>query len=348
MISRLLFTCFALILASCAAVQEELDSYGISGDVSYITSHFSPGSPGDLAAFLDTATLERESTPRFPADVHSQPCSRVPAPVAHDGRIHERLVFPSVLAHQDGPDSAVFYVCKRYPSLKGRNIILWVPGMGIADYAFRFIVRFFREELKRDYDIVLYVPPFHLERAIKSEGNGRGFFTADTRQNLRVMFACVQELRTMYAYLHGLGVNSIGAWAGSMGASMILLCGRFEHLNHVCMMIPVLDWRKSVLDNPRMKPVKDRILAAGFDETHLSAAYALISPFGHPLPLDSGRTQIFYARYDQLNDTSIAIGFARSNGIRNIIGYPRSHSTQLFDDSMIKDYGQFLDSIGKR
>jgi hypothetical protein len=342
---RICILAMALSFASCATLQKQLDIYGINSDVSFINSHFSAGSPAELETFLDTASLEKESRPLFLSGIRSEPCSRVPEPLSHDNRIHEKLVFPSVLTHRDGPDSAVFYVCKRFPSLEGRKVIVWVPGMGIADYAFRFIVRFFREELARDYDIVLYVPPYHMERAEQENGNGRGFFTANTLKNIRVMFACVQELRTMCGYLHELNVKSIGAWSGSMGASMILLCGQTEPLDHLCMMIPVLDWRKSLLDNPSMKSVKNRIVSAGFDTARLSAAYALISPSRLTLPLSPGRTQIFFGNYDQLNDSAIALDYARKNNIVNIIGYPRSHSTQLFDGKMIRDYGRFLDGL---
>jgi hypothetical protein len=340
---------FALVVVlgctSCVMIQKQLDVYGIKSDVSYINKHFSPGSPAELSAFLDTVTLERETHPVSSAIVRTVPCTRVPEPLSHDNRLHERLVFPSVITHTDGPDSAVFYVCKRFPSLAGRNVILWVPGMGIAEYAFRFIDRFFKEEMAHDYDIVLYVPPFHLERAEKGSGNGRGFFTADTRKNARVIFACVQELRTMCGYLHEKNVKSIGAWAGSTGASTILLCGQFEPLDHLCMMIPVLDWKRSLIDNPFMKSLKSGVVSAGFDTAQLSTAYALMSPSRLPLPLSPGRTQIFFAKYDQLNDPAIALDYAAKNGISNITGYPRSHSTQLFDGKMIKDYRRFLDGL---
>lgn len=344
---KFIFPLLAVILGctSCATIQKQLDIYGIKGDVSYIGNHFTPGSSAELSAFLDTASLERETRPCFSAIVRTEPCTRVPEPLSQDNRLHERLVFPSVITHDEGPDSAVFYVCKRFPTLAGRNVILWVPGMGIAEYAFRFIDRFFKVEMARDYDIVLYVPPYHLERAEKGKGNGRGFFTADTRKNARVMFACVQELRTMCGYLHEKNVKSIGAWAGSTGASTILLCGQFEPLDHLCMMIPVLDWKRSLLDNQFMKGVKSRVISAGFDTAQLSAAYALMSPSHLPLPLSPRRTQIFFARYDQLNDPAIALDYAAKNGISNIIGYPRSHSTQLFDGKMIKDYGRFLDGL---
>jgi hypothetical protein len=111
------------------------------------------------------------------------------------------------------------------------------------------------------------------------------------------------------------------------------------------MMIPVLDWKRSLLDNPFMKSLKTGVVSAGFDTVQLSRAYVLMSPSHLPLPLSPQRTQIFFAKYDQLNDPAIAQDFAAKNGISNIIGYPRSHSTQLFDGKMIKDYRRFLDGL---
>ncbi len=152
----------------------------------------------------------------------------------------------------------------------------------------------------------------------------------------------------MCDYLRERNVARVGAWAGSMGASMILLCGQTEPLDHLCMMIPVLDWRKSVLDNMLLRSVRSRIVSAGFDTGELASAYRLISPAYLPLPLAPERTQKFFGRYDQLNDSAIALDFAKRNGVTDIIGYPRSHSTQLFDGKMIRDYGRFLDSLQKK
>jgi hypothetical protein len=90
------------------------------------------------------------------------------------------------------------------------------------------------------------------------------------------------------------------------------------------------------------------VVSAGFDTAQLSAAYALMSPFRLPLPLSPRRTQIFFARYDQLNDPAIALEYAARNDISAITGYPQSHSTQLFNGKMIRDYGRFLDGLQNR
>ena len=73
-----------------------------------------------------------------------------------DKLIMEKIIFPSEIRHKNGLDNAIFYVY-RTGEFKDKKVILWVPGAGVSDFAFRFIKYFFFEALARNYSIVFYV-----------------------------------------------------------------------------------------------------------------------------------------------------------------------------------------------
>lgn len=63
------------------------------------------------------------------------------------GLHQEKIVFPSSSPLRgDREDDAVFYLYYR-GELRGKPLILWVPGYGVSDLAFRFIRRLFKAEL---------------------------------------------------------------------------------------------------------------------------------------------------------------------------------------------------------
>ncbi len=256
----------------------------------------------------------------------------------------EKISFPSLVRHKDGQDTAVFYLY-RNKELNGRKVILWVPGIGVSDFAFRFIKKFFIEELKRDYDIVFYVPPFHMERSETGRKNSEGFFTADAARNVDIILNSVRELRTISGYLKDKGVKSIGGWGGSIGAAMLLLGSQMVALDHLCIMIPIIDWDTVFLNNFHMKKIVDRITKEGVREDLLARAYGLINPANYSLNIDPDRIHIMYAEYDQLTPSKIIVDYAKEKRISKIVSYKRSHATILLTSKLYKDCGYFLDSL---
>lgn len=184
-----------------------------------------------------------------------------------------------------------------------------------------------------------------MERAEVGKKNGEGLFTANTVKNIETILNSVRELRTISEYLKRKGVKSIGGWGGSIGASMLLLTSSMIKLDHLCLMIPVINWDTIIFDSPYMKDVLYRVKDNGFSETLLRNAYGTINPVNYQFDLNPERVQIMYAEYDQLTPPKMIIDFAESRGISKIVSYRRSHATILLTKQLYKDCGIFLDSL---
>ena len=336
---------FLLLPHSCGYIQESIDIAGLKEMAADILENFNPGSPQDLRVFIREFSLERDTQPLFLNKIEVSPLNRwkVDHPLGYK-LIMEKITFPSLIKHKRGNDRAVFYSYRAAP-FRGRRVILWVPGMGVSDLAFRFIKRFFYQELRRDYDIVFYVPPYHMERTEDGRDNGEGFFTADTGRNIRVILHAVRELRTISHYLKDRGVKSIGGWGGSIGASMLLLTAQMVDLDHLCIMIPIINWETVTLENTYMKKVVSRYEREGFSVEILMKAYGLINPINYQISVKPERVHIMYAEYDQLSPESAILSYARKNKIMKIAAYRRSHATILLSDRLYEDCGMFLDSL---
>lgn len=259
------------------------------------------------------------------------------------GITHKRLILPS--AQPSDPKPAVFYVCAKPGPVKGRKALLWVPGMGVSKFAFFFIRGFLEAALERDYLVVFYVPPLHMDRLPRGQKPGEGFFNGDPLHDIRRILDCVRELRTAASWLRAHEVGKISGWGGSMGAPMISLLSRFERLDHLCLMIPVLDWTESWVKNPLFAALLEDIEKAGYSEQLLSRGYGLISPARYPLSLPPQRVLLLLAAKDKLNPIRSAMDYSRERRIDAVRIYPRSHGTILIEKQMFRDYEAFLDAM---
>jgi len=305
----------------------------------------SPGSPEKLQAFVQTTTLAKDTEPVRDIRFTVSPLAKWP--IEHpsgDKLIMEKITFPSLIEHQNGMDTAVFYVY-RTGELRDKKVILWVPGAGVSDFAFRFIKHFFFEALIRNYNIVFYVPPYHLERTEARKKNGEGLLTPDHEKNISILLNAVRELRTMISYLKSNGVTKIGGWGGSIGATMLMLTAQTEEFDHLNMMIPIIDFNTVIFRNIHMRDAVARFEKAGFPESLLTEAYGIVNPVKYQLKIDPSRVQIMYAEYDQLTPEDAMIKFAQKNNIKKLIAYPRSHATMLLTRKIYGDYGLFLDTL---
>ena len=337
-----------LLITGCNYVQQRMDISGLNDLAADITPDINTGSPEKLRAFVKTISLQKDTEPvpdiRFTISPLEKWHMKHPS---GDKLIMEKITFPSLIPHQKGPDTAVFYIY-RTGELKDKKVILWIPGVGVSDLAFHFIEKFFREELVRNYNIVFYVPPYHMERTEPGKKNGAGLFTSNPERNLFVLLNAVRELRTMIVYLKGKGATRIGGWGGSVGATILMLTEQTEAFDHINIMIPVINLETVVFQNIYMRDAVAQFEKAGFSEDILARAYGIVNPIKYPLRVDPGRVQIMYAEYDQLTPVEAILEYAKEQKISRLIAYPRSHATILMTCRLYEDYGLFLDSLEGR
>ena len=334
-------------LVGCASVQRWIDKSSLEKTVQQILQEPLTGNPATLRAFVDTFDLEKATLPLPEAHFTIRPLDHWVLSKSTQGPITAAQIrFPSALRQGGAVDSAIFYLY-RTSELREGKVILWVPGMGVSNLAFRFIRRFFQTELDQGYAVAVYVPPFHLERRVPGKENGEGFFSADPLANLDVILNMVRELRTMKDYLSQQGVKTIGGWGGSMGASALLLLASLQPFDHLCLMIPVVDWRTVACDNPSLQPVTAKLFDLGYDRALLNKAYCLLSPVNYTVQILPSRIQILYAREDQLTPEAVTLDYAQKIGVARIKGFARSHATILLTPSLYKDYEWFLKNLEK-
>ncbi|MEE9910960.1 MAG: hypothetical protein K4571_04475 [Deltaproteobacteria bacterium] len=348
-ISYYLFIMFlgllVLNLCSCGYLQKRLDIAGLAELADDITPDADTGSPEKLQAFVEPLSLRKDTEPDPNPPFTVGPLNKWPMKLPQGGKlIMEKISFPSQIRKENGKDRAVFYIY-RTGELKDKKVILWVPGAGVSDFAFHFIKCFFLEALTRNYNIVFYVPPYHLERKEAGKKNGEGLLMPDHKRNVSVLLDAVRELRTMISYLRSNGVTKVGGWGGSIGATMLLLTEQMEEFDHLNIMIPVIDFDTVIFKNRQMSDTVAQFRKAGFSEDLLKQAYGIVNPINYPLKIDPGRVQMMYAEYDQLTPESATVAFARKNNIKKIVAYPRSHATMLLASHLYEDYGLFLDSL---
>ena len=344
----ILFLCLlALCLCNCSYIQKGIDISGLKDLAADFSADFPSGSPEKLQAFVKTTALAKDTEPVSDLNFTISPLTKwqIQHP-SGDKMILEKITFPSRIRHKEKMDAAVFYIY-RTGELKDKKVILWVPGAGVSDFAFRFIKYFFLEALVRNYNIVFYVPPYHLERTEAGKKNGEGLLTPDHERNISVLLNAVRELRTMISYLKSSGVTTIGGWGGSIGATMLLLTGQMEKFDHLNMMIPIVDFNTVIFKNQYLRAAVAQFARAGYSEKLLTQAYGLVNPIQYKLKIKPSRLQIMYAQYDQLTPATAMIEFAQKNHIKKLIAYPRSHATILLTRRLYDDYGLFLDSLAE-
>ncbi len=360
-------TVLAMILfsvSSCATLKKSLDTNGLSDLARQVIAD----GTADASSKAGQAELEKylaAGDTAAPQPVQYRLVSREPfdswRPVIRGERvIGERLCFrPSREAPASGSSptqtasmtDSYFYFFHG-TSWSGRKAIVWAPGFGVSDFAFVFIRRLIEIELSRGWAVLVWVPPFHLERQSPGKKAGEGLLTLDPRDLLGSVSTSTEELSNGVDWLRSQGVTRIGGWGGSFGAAGLLLLGERYCFDHLTLMIPLIDWT-ALWQNPALAPLRQKFLSAGYSEDTLYSAFRTISPFWHTLVTGPQRVQILYARYDQLTPESLTLAYAARLGIGaagagggpEVDGYAESHGTILLRGAIYRAYAEFLDRI---
>ncbi len=255
-----------------------------------------------------------------------------------------------IVAERLSLSGGAFFYFFRSQDWSGEKAVLFAPGFGVSDFAFRFIKKFFRDQLSRDYAVLVWVPPFHLERLGPSGVAGRGLITEDPRDLLRHVASSVGEVAAGLGWLEAQGVRRIGAWGGSFGASILLFVGTEYRFDHISLMIPLVDWRE-LWKSEALTDLRKAFADAGYAEPDLLAAFARISPLDALQRTALDRIQILYAEHDQLSPPSTVLEYAdRLYGTpagknRPLYAFDESHTTILLNSRVYRTYADFLDAM---
>jgi len=240
-------------------------------------------------------------------------------------------------------DKTMFYLFKPQ-DWDGKKAILWAPGFGISDFAFCFIKNFFIEEMCQGYAVLFYVLPYHLIRIAPGKKEGQGLITADVRSNLTIIHSIASELNQGFLYLKKIGVEKIGGWGGSIGASALYILSVTRKFDHLAMMIPILNWNTLIFHTAFAK-VLGKITNSACNTEKLSNIYLLISPVSYISQTTPERTLILFAESDQLTPAETVTNFSNLRGIKALKGYPETHASILLNGNVYRDYAEFLSNM---
>ncbi len=333
----------------CSAIQKYIDRKGLESSCSEIIQSYKHGDPEGFSGFIrefspDAALSPFETGMPERADIGNWRLDFDDAPAV----VQEKLVFRtklSAITHEK--DRLVVYLYSS-GNIKESRVMIFVPGMGVSDFALKFIHRFFRSIIKNGYTLAVYVPPYHMDRIPPGGKSGADFFTSNHERNIRMIAGCTSELRSLVRYFNKSGAAEVSGWGGSMGASFLLLSAAYEKYGNITVMIPVLDWNTLLLDSPYLCPMKDKMQGDGWNLEDVRSGYSMVSPVNVKLKIKPERFMIMFGEFDQLTPLSTLETYRARTGNPVTKFYPRSHSTILTDFGVYEDYDRQLVEWGSR
>ncbi len=339
------FLIIGCLCVSCDAIRVSMDKSGLSDVAASVLDEWRTSSNLEISGYTrdldvtkDVYVMPPESITVSGRDNWLLDTKAVP------GLIQERIGFQSCIEKPDGSfDESIFYTYRK-GDWTSQKVILWIPGFGVSDFAFQFIRKFFYAELEHGYAIVFYNIPYHLERIAQGRKSGEGFISSDPVTNIKLFRSCLCEIRTIVAYIKEKGITSVSGWGGSIGAALLWYSSASFSIDHMTLMIPIVDWNTIIFGDSFAKVI-ERYGKEGVDEYEVRRAYENIGPMFLEPGTKKERIQILYATKDQLTPEGSTLAFARKWGITNIKSYNESHATILCNESMYADYSLFLDKI---
>lgn len=331
------------VCGACRSLQEAVDRGGLADNAAAMAEDPAIPDPAALQAWLENEDLARDTVPRVDdVDIAVHPDRTTWSLGDQTNLIEETLRFPSTARPAPHPSSTAVAWTWRKGAWGERPVVLWLPGARVSEDAFILLQHFFRAAVAADFDVVAWVPPHHMVRQTPGLSDGDGLFGIDLQENLVLDREMVREARTLMAWLRRRGVERIGLWGGSLGGSVAWLTASVEPVDHVALMIPIVDWRTMVLLPPEMAAVPRRLTALGFSTSLQEQALLAGSPVRYRVPLPSTRLHLRSARFDQLTPEETTLAFARSAGIDDVTGFDRSHASVLLTPAVFADYEAFL------
>jgi hypothetical protein len=342
-----LAACAALVLwlaAGTRAFNERLDGRALA----YMARTAERGGPDGTPLHLpfhDARELEEltrpAGAPLTPA-VEPMPAARR---LERPGLIQEELVFPSAisLVHAES-NTARAYVYRRGP-LGERPIILWVPGLFVSNLALSPISWFLRQELDRGADVVLYVPPYHLERTPAGFRTGEAFFASTLGDHVNAFAQELSDLRRLAAWLRVRARGPVGGFGGSLGALELLRLVTWDDpLDFLTVFIPVVR-PTDLFERPESDPMRRRLAREGVSAETMGAVYGAFDLTAAPPPrgLDPARISVIYGRYDIVGPPESVRAWARAWGVTRLHVFDRGHTLALFSRQAHDAYARVLD-----
>ena len=327
-----LFTIFVIVIRNSSTVKILVDNSGLKDISELVLKNSNSNTKTELENYISTFNILPEKCER---EINITPLKKWL--LDDKNLIQEKLEFTSC----DNKDKAIFYLYRK-GELKNQKVILWIPGFGVSNKAFYFIKKFFEIELNKNYAILFYNIPFHLDRIPNGKKMGEGLFNLKITDNFKVIKNSLNEINTAINYLKSKNIKSISGWGGSIGGNMLLLSSVNIKYEHLALMIPIIDWN-TVIFNKHLNEIIKKLNQNNINNDLIKKAYQKIGPINYKTLTEPKNIFLMYSKYDQLTPENDMLNFAKKYNITNIKSYNESHATILLENDVYKDYDNFLE-----
>ncbi|MDX2009901.1 MAG: hypothetical protein SFW67_06925 [Myxococcaceae bacterium] len=151
-----------LLVSGCASVHVGVDVRALEGTARLVEQRATVSARP--WPFSSQPELEARTRPLpTPAFVERLPIGARSLHV--DGLIEEQLVFRSRISLRAVESNHARLLVFRHGPLGQRPVLLWVPGLGLSELAMRLLGPLLRDAVGLGFDVVFFVPPYHLERS---------------------------------------------------------------------------------------------------------------------------------------------------------------------------------------
>jgi hypothetical protein len=322
--------------SGCASLHAGLDVRALRGTARLIDAQASIGARA--WPFTSRAGLERVTAPRVVAPV----IERLPigARTLHlEGVIEEQLVFRSQLTLRGVESNHARLYAYRRGAWGERPVLLWVPGLAVSEVALTLLRPLLVDAIDLGFDVVFFVPPYHLERSPAGVASGDAVLATDLADHLGVVAQGVADLRETLRVLRELGARHVGVFAGSLGVNLALHAAAFERaagappLDFAVAMIPLVDWSALVFERPELEGLRHRLEEAGVSEA-LRETYGELELTRVAPPLVPERVSVIAAAWDQVTPEAPRIRWQRAWGVTDVTVLERGHGTVLLGGAL--------------
>jgi pimeloyl-ACP methyl ester carboxylesterase len=332
------------MLTACAPLNRVVDRWSLAR-LAELASSGEPGLRQAPLPYQSAEDLERLTRPDLMPQVAIEP------EVGHrldDVRLkQEQLSFDSAihLRHAES-DRAVFHLWRRGP-LGRRPLLLWIPGLHVAERDWPSLSEYFTRVLEAGADVIMIEPPYHLSRTPRGFGSGEAVLATDYVDHLSVFAQEISDVRRLVTWLRSRGVRRLGAFGSSMGGGVAMRVATFDRVfDFLVLKQPLVDWNV-VVSQPELAPVRQHIEAQGVTPKAMQAAYSALDSRGEEPKLAAAHIFLLYGRFDQIAPEPEALSLARAWGVSNVIAYPRGHSLIMFGGRPYRDVQRIIaDEVG--
>jgi hypothetical protein len=255
----------------------------------------------------------------------------------------EVLTFPSTIRLDHGESNTARVYVYRHDSLGRRPVVLWMTGQYTSDVAMVPISWLIEKATARGADVVMLVPPYHLDRSPPGFVSGDAVLATSLADHMNSYAQGLADLRVIVRWLRGQGVSTLGGFGGSAGAMLLLRMVTWERsLDFLTLFNPMLRIG-DVLNRPDAAPACARLQADGHRLEEVQRVYASLDSTGDKPALDPGRLSVLYGRFDQLALESTTRAWTTRWNISRVVPHDCGHSLALLEREMYRDYAAQLD-----